>query len=217
MTMRRILAGLALAAVLASPVAAAKPLTAVSGLVNVNQYDSAAGNPSFPQRCHFDDQTFHTQAKGTLAPGETWTLVSPKPVCYYRLVSLVVYESRSQGKFSPLSLTLTDYDGHVSPVRFDQPDSRTQLYRTCNTDLGRAHVTADPFAPTSSTPVYDPDGTFSHYTYELIGEDAGHRVTWSVTNTGTTVAVLDVRADITELQWMGDWGGSTACVSPVPQ
>ena len=151
-----------------------------------------SNRPWLDPTCYDDDHTYDFYAAGWLNIGETWTHNSPLVVCNDKIV-----KARAWHKAGTFALELIDYGRHPVPERV----TREQLpiggwrifHRSCNTDLGVEHVHLD-----------EPNDE----------GDVAYPVTWSVTNTGSRAAYVEVSGLIGEPPWQGGEGSYDDCIHP---
>jgi len=188
--MRRSLATLAILAVFglgSSGAFAARAAEPVTILIEHDR-DYAANRPGLDHTCYDDDHTYDFYAVGWLSPGESWSHDSPLAVCNDKIVKLHGWHAK---RFA-LSFVLTDYGGHTVPARSATVGAQTDA-RSCNTDLGIAHVLAD-----------DPNDA----------GDIAYPVTWSITNTGDRAAYVELSGLVGEPPWQGGEGSYDGCLVP---
>ena len=151
-----------------------------------------ANRPWLDPSCYDDDHTYDFYAAGWLRAGETWNHASPLVVCNDKIV-----KAQAWHKAGAFVLVLTDYGLHPIPDRVTAEKLSTGgwriFHRACNTDLGVAHVLLD-----------DPNDE----------GDVPLPVRWSITNTGTRAAYVELSGLIGEPPWQGGEGSFDGCVSP---
>ena len=186
----RALAALGMLAVFALGASGAFAARATEPVTILIEHDRnfGANRPWLDPSCYDDDHTYDFYAAGWLRAGETWSHASPLVVCNDKITKLHGWHAKRHS----LGFTLTDYGGHPVPTRSETTGAETHA-RSCNTDLGVAHVLLD-----------DPNDE----------GDIPLPVRWSITNTGTRAAYVELSGLIGEPPWQGGEGSFDGCVSP---